>query len=80
MTQHEDRNQSTEHSQEGLSYLHYTFVVAMLSEEFESEDEEKEIDEEGLTTYYFNHGFRYEEMLLFLEKSHNCKMSRSKLL
>ena len=53
----------------------------MLSEESESEgDEEEEIDEEGLITYYFNRGFSYEEMLLFLEKRHNCKMSRSTLL
>ena len=54
----------------------------MLSEESDSEEENEpqEIDEEGIITYYFNRGFSYEEMLLFLEKRHNCKMSRSTLL
>lgn len=54
----------------------------MLSEDSESEEENEpqEIDEESIITYYFNRGFSYEEMLLFLEKRHYCKMSRSTLL
>lgn len=48
-------------------------------EDSDSEDE-PEIDEEGIITYYFNRGFSYEEMLLLLAKRHQCKMSRSTLL
>lgn len=48
-------------------------------EDSDSENE-YEIDEEGIITYYFNCGFSYEEILLFLDKRHNCKMSRSTLL
>jgi hypothetical protein len=66
----------------GKSKLHFTFVAAMLSDDSESEEENEpqEIDEESIITYYFNRGFSYEEMLLFLEKRHYCKMSRSTLL
>ena len=45
----------------------------------DSEDE-PDIDEESILTYYFNRGFSYEEMLLLLAKHHQFKMSRSTLL
>ena len=32
-------------------------------------------DEEGLIRYYFFRGFEYEEILMFLEKHHDVKMS-----
>ena len=43
-------------------------------------EEELEIDEEGIITYYFNCGFTYKEMLLFLENHHQLKISRSTLI
>ena len=43
-------------------------------------DTELNFDEEGIITYYFNRGFEYSEILLFLVKHHNHHISYSTLL
>ena len=43
-------------------------------------DTELHFDEEGIITYYFNRGFEYNEILLFLVKHHNHHISYSTLL
>ena len=43
-------------------------------------DTELHFDEEGIITYYFNRGFEYSEILLFLVKHHNHHISYSTLL
>ena len=43
-------------------------------------DTELNFDEEGIITYYFNRGFEYNEILLFLVKDHNHHISYSTLL
>ena len=43
-------------------------------------DTELNFDEEGIITYYFNRGFEYSEIILFLVKHHNHHISYSTLL
>ena len=50
------------------------------SSDSEAEHFEANIDEESLIKYYFNKGFTYEEILIFLEKHHNHKISYNTLL
>lgn len=45
------------------------------SSDSEAENFEANIDEETLIKYYFHKGFTYEEILKFLEKQHNHKIS-----
>ena len=52
-----------------------------MNDEEESEsDQEDEFDEEGILRHYFNRGFSHKEMLLFLEKYHDYKISRITLI
>ena len=58
--------------------LHFHFeILDFLSETAESEEE---FDEKETIKYYFSCGDDYNEILLFLSKHHNCKMSCSTLL
>ena len=43
-------------------------------------DTECNFDEEAIVTYYFNRGFEYNEILLFLVKYHNHHITYSTLL
>ena len=42
--------------------------------------DQEELDEENLIKYYFQRGFSYQEIILFLAKRHNIEMSYSTLL
>jgi hypothetical protein len=49
-------------------------------EEYENSDETNDLtDEEEIVRFYFHRGFRYEEILNFLQKFHDKEMSLSTL-
>ena len=58
------------------------FIRAGLEDGSDDSDSDTELnfDEEGIITYYFNRGFEYSEILLFLVKHHNHHISYSTLL
>ena len=51
-----------------------------LREDVSDSDSEVEFDEETVIKYYFNRGFEYQEIILFLAKNHNHSISYSSLL
>ena len=51
-----------------------------LREESSDSDSDVEFDEEEAIKYYFNRGFEYQEIILFLAKNHNYSISYSTLL
>ena len=51
-----------------------------LRENASDSDSEVEFDEEAVIKYYFNRGFEYQEIILFLAKSYNYSISYSTLL
>ena len=51
-----------------------------VGDDAEDADKEEECDEESLIKYYFQRGFTYQEIILFLAKRHNIEMSYSTLL
>ena len=58
-----------------LTYL-YTYSLAMASS---SENEVEIYNEQEIIRYYFNAGFEYNVILLFLKKYHDIEMSRRTL-
>ena len=58
------------------------FIPTGLEDGFDDSDSDTELnfDEEGIITYYFNRGFEYSEILLFLVKHQNHHISYSTLL
>ena len=58
------------------------FIRTGLEDSSDDSDSDTELnfDEEGIITYYFNRGFEYSEILLFLVKHHNHHISYSTLL
>ena len=51
-----------------------------LRENASDSDSEVEFDEEAVIKYYFNRGFGYQEIILFLAKNYNYSISYSTLL
>lgn len=51
-----------------------------LRENASDSDSEVEFDEEAVIKYYFNRGFEYQEIILFLAKNYNYSISYSTLL
>ena len=51
-----------------------------VGDDAENADQEEELDEENLIKYYFQRGFTYQDIILFLAKRHNIEMSYSTLL
>eukprot|EP00794_Sanderia_malayensis_P002313 gene2313-2663_t len=52
----------------------------MLDDEYEDENNPANFNEEDLIRYYFNRGFKYEEIIQFLAKYYNHSISYSTLL
>ena len=64
-----------------LTFGHFVALTASIrSESSDSDPDEAEFDEEEVLKYYFNRGFNYQEILLFLSERHEHPLSYSTLL
>ena len=64
-----------------LTFGHFVALTASIrSESSDSDPDEAEFDEEEVLRYYFNRGFNYQEILLFLSERHEHPLSYSTLL
>ena len=55
-------------------------LLENVGDDAEDANQEEELDEESLIKYYFQRGFTYQEIILFLVKRHNIEISYSTLL